>query len=100
MILWLVMESMVAFVIGYAIAAYGASYRFIIIFSLFALLLAYCFDPYVSSYFRENQAWLIVSNVTVVLYFIAGWLFYFPKRACRRRPKTSAKNDLVRENGE
>jgi len=62
MILWLVMECLVAFLVGYAMATYGAGCRFVVLFSLFSLLLAYCFDPYVFSYFREDQAWLIVSN--------------------------------------
>jgi hypothetical protein len=95
MILMLVMECLVAFLVGYAMATYGAGCRFVVLFSLFALLLAYCFDPYVFSYFREDQAWLIVSNAAVVLYFVAGWLFYIPEED----PETSAKHGLVRKNG-
>jgi len=97
---WFVTECMVMFFVGYAMATYGASHRFVVVFSLFTLLLAYCFDPYVFEYHRDDQTWLIVSNAVVVLYFVIGWLFYVPERACRRRAKTSAKHNSVRKNGE
>ena len=71
----MVLEAIVSFVCGCALARMGATYRFVIILSLFSLLLAFCFDPYVSPYFWQDQAYLVVSNSIIVLYGVVGWLF-------------------------